>query len=524
MAIFIICAEISLVIIFFSLINWLVSKTFKQLMKIPLLANGTASAKTISRNIKGVLLLCCLLLCLSIVGVNGFLLYQGENLQQYTLLLIRRIPLGFWLNLGIASLQSLGVVILATLFTKLADKLLNIACIRAKNWEQSTADDQSIDAFFSSLNRIVTTGTWLLILIWCTKFFQVTETVIEYLLVLLRIYLIITIGLLVFKLVSVIIDSLDLLSLKYSSPDNLLRFYDRLRNLVPFLKRSVETTIYVLMATLVLEQIELIANLASWGPKIIKLIAVIFISHVFVELAYLGIEEFLLKNPNMTEIRRQRRLTIIPLLQSFTKYTIYFSAGIFILEIFTINPTPILAAAGLVGLAASLGAQNLINDVVSGFFILFENYYLVGDYIAAGNVEEREVEGFVEAIELRTTRVRHTNGQLQIIRNGEMGSIVNYSKNYIYAMVEVRLNYDVKLERVYKIVESIGQQLKADYPEVLEPTQVDGIEEFGEYYLLLGTRTKVKPGKKLQIERLFRKMLKDAFTREEIQIPIRPQE
>lgn len=524
MAILIILAEISLVILVFFLVNLLLCKAFKQLTKIPLFTNGIGDAKTLRRNIQGVLLLCSLLICASIVGVNSFLLYKGENLQEYTLLLISRIPLRFWLNLGIASLQTLVVVILVALFTRLVDHLLNIACVSAKNWEQSTADDQSIDAFFSSFNRIVNTGSWLLTLIWSTQFFQVSQTATEYLFILLRIYLIITLGSLIFKVVAVIIDSLDILSLKHKSPSNLLRFYDRLRNLVPFFKRCLEAVIYVSMATLVVDQIDLTANLAPWGTKIIKLIAIIFISHVFVELGYLAIEEFLLNNPKMSELQKQRRLTIIPLLQSFTKYTIYFGAGIFILQVFTIDPTPILAAAGFVGLAASLGAQNLINDIVSGFFILFENYYLVGDYIAAGNVEEREIEGFVEAIELRTTRVRHPNGQLQIIRNGEMGSIVNYSKKYIYAMVKVRLTYDVELERVYSIVELIGQQLKADYPDVLEPTQVDGIEDFGEYYLLLGTRTKVKPGKNLQIERLFRKMLMDAFNREGIQIPIRSQE
>ena len=524
MAILIILAEISLVILVFSLVNLLLSKTFKQLTKIPLFSNGIGNAKTLRRKIQGMLLLCCLLICVSIVGINGFLLYKGENLQQYTLLLISRIPLRFWLNLGIASFQSLVLIILVALLTRLADNLLNIACIRAKNWEQSTADDKSIDAFFSSFSRIVTTGSWLLTLIWSTQFFQVPETATEYLFILLRIYLIVTLGSLVFKVVAVIIDSLDILSFKHKSPDNLLRFYDRLRNLFPFFKRCLEAVIYVSMATLVVEQIELTANLAPWGTKVIKLITIIFISHVFVELAYLGIEEFLLKSPKMSELQKQRRLTIIPLLQSFTKYTIYFGAGIFILQVFSIDPTPILAAAGFVGLAASLGAQNLINDIVSGFFILFENYYLVGDYIAAGNVEEREIEGFVEAIELRTTRVRHPNGQLQIIRNGEMGSIVNYSKKYIYAMVKVRLTYDAQLEQVYNIIESIGQQLKLNYPEVLEPTQVDGIEDFGEYYLLLGTRTKVKPGKNLKIERLFRKMLMDAFNREGIQIPIRSQE
>lgn len=493
-------------------------------MKIPLIANEILSPQTIRRNIKRVLLLCCVLLCFSILGVNGFLFYKGENISQYTLSLIRRVPSRFWITIGIATLQSFGLIVLAALFTRLTDNLLIITCIRAKNWERSTADDESIEAFFTSLNRIVTTGIWLFTLIWCTQLFQVPETVTRYVSILVNIYLIVAVGFLILKIQAVIIDSLDILSLKYSSPDNLLRFYDRLRNVVPFLKHCVKAGIYTFMATLIVEQIDLIADLASWGPRIIQLIAIAFISHVLVELVDLVIEELLLKNQKITELEMQRRRTTIPLLQSFSKYMIYFTGGIFILETIGINSTPILATAGIFGLALSLGAQNLVNDIVSGFFILFENYYLVGDYVSAGNVEEREVEGFVESIELRTTRLRHPNGQLQIIRNGDMGSIVNYSKNYIYAMVEVRLDYEVELDQVYRIVELIGHELKADYPQVLEPTLVDGIEEFGEYYLLLGTRTKVKPGKNLQIERILRKMLKDAFSREGIKISGRPKE
>lgn len=521
MAFFIILAEISVVIVVFFLLNWLVNKTFKQLKNIPQLANGMLSIKTLKRNITGVLLLCCVLLCLSILGVNGFLLYKGENISEYTLSLIRRIPSGLWITIGIGTLQSFGLIILSALFTKIADNLLTIACIRAKNWERSTADDESIEAFFTSLKKIVSTGIWLFTFIWCTQLFQVPEVFTKYLFIVVKVYLILTIGFLTLKIEDVIIDTLDILSLKYSSPDNLLRFYDRLRNIIPFLKRCLTAAIYTFMATLIVEQIDLIANLAYWGPRIIQLIAIAFISHVCVELVNLAIEELLLKNKKLTELEMQRRQTTIPLLKSSSQYVIYFGAGIFVLETININPAPILATAGIFGLALSLGAQNLVNDVVSGFFILFENYYLVGDYISAGNIEEREVEGFVEAIELRTTRLRHPNGQLQIIRNGDMGSIVNYSKTYIYAMVEVRLSYEVELERVYKIVESIGQELNANYPEVLEPTQVDGIEEFGENYMLLGMRTKVKPGKKLTIERLLRKMLKDAFDREQIQINTR---
>ena len=387
MAIFIILGEISLVILVFFILNWLVNKAFNQLKKIPQVAKLNLSIKTLSRNIKGVLLLCCVLLCLSILGVNGFLLYKGENISEYTLSLIRRVPSGFWINIGIAILKSFGIVILAALLTKLADNLITKACIWAKNREQISADDQNLDTLFTSLNRNVTIGIWLLTLIWCTQILQLPKTAQEYLFIILRIYLIVSIGLLILKFMAVTTDSLDTLSLKYTGADNLLRFYDRLRKIVPFLKRSLAATIYVLMITLVIEQIESIANLASWGTRIIKLIAIMSVSYVLVELAYLGIEELLLNNQKITEADMQRRLTIIPLLQSSSRYTIYFGAGIFILEAFDINPAPILAAAGIFGLALSLGAQNLVNDIVSGFFILFENYYLVGDYIAAGSLD-----------------------------------------------------------------------------------------------------------------------------------------
>jgi hypothetical protein len=99
--------------------------------------------------------------------------------------------------------------------------------------------------------------------------------------------------------------------------------------------------------------------------------------------------------------------------------------------------------------------ETLINDIVCGFFILFENYYLVGDYIEAGKAEDKTVEGTVEAIELRTTRIRHPNGQLQIIRNGDIGSITNYSKQYIFAVVEVYVPYNSNLTHIYQVIEEI---------------------------------------------------------------------
>jgi len=518
MDLLIILAEVGLIIFVFFSVTWLVSKVFKLLLKNSVVKSEGRSVKTLRRNITGLLILTCSVLCILIVGANGFLIYRGENLQQYTLALINRIPSGFWVTLGIGSAQSIGTLILAAIALKFVRYWLKLANIRAQNIEQNTADDQSIDTFFDNLNKIVTTGIWLWAVIWCSKFLKAPVVVIEYLYIILRIYLIIAVGLLVPKALTAIIDSLDALSIRYSSSDNLLRFYDRLQHLIPFLKRCLEFVIYICVATLVIQQVQLIANVAAFGPRIIKIIGIIFISRVLFEVVYLLVEEVLFKEQNLTEIQRSRRLTLVPLIRSFLQYLVYFGATVSILYTLDINPTPILAGAGILGVAVGFGAQTLINDIVCGFFILFENYYLVGDYIQAGKAEEKVVEGIVEAIELRTTRVRHPNGQLQIIRNGDIGSITNYSKQYIFAVVEVSVPYESNLAHVYKVIESVGEQLKANDPDVLEATQVDGVESLGEANLLLRTSTKVKPGKHLQIQRLLRKIFTDALVREGITI------
>ncbi len=519
MNIFIIAAEVSLIIFIFLFINWLVSKAFKVFIKSSILRSDDRSIKKLRRNITGLLLLACLVSSILIVGANGYLLYRGENLQEYTLTIIRRIPSGFWIDIGIGIAKSVSTLIVAAIALKFVNYWLKVASIRAKNLEKNTADDKSIDAFFNALNQRVTGGIWLWAAILCAEFLKLPSVVSQYLYIGLRIYLIIAVGLLILKAVAVVVDSLDALSIRYSSPDNLLRFYDRLRHLIPFLKRCLEFVIYVCMATLVIQQVQLIANVAVFGQRIIKIIAIIFVSRALFEVIYLFVEEVLFKNQNLTEIQRSRRLTLVPLFRSFLQYLIYFGAIVSILYTLEIDPTPILAGAGIVGIAVGLGAQTLINDIVCGFFILFENYYLVGDYIEAGKAEDRVVEGIVEAIELRTTRVRHPNGQLQIIQNGNIGSITNYSKQYIFAVVEVGVPYDSNLTQVYKVIEEVGQQLKADYPDVLESTQVDGVESLGESNLLLRTLTKVKPGKHLQIQRILRKIFTDALMREAIVIP-----
>lgn len=518
MNILIILGEVIFLIVIFSLFNLLIGLIFKQFAKLSWLQGRTENITFMRRSISRLLILISVLLCLALIGVNGMVIYRGGNIQEFQLNLIRSLPTEFWINIFTASLKSVSLLMLVKLSIPPLNSGMDWVCNYAKKADQIKANDESIEAFFRVLKRIIIHSVWISSIIICAKFLYLPEVVPKYLYISLKIYITVTVGLLIVKAVATIVDTLDALSLKYSSSNNLLRLYERLRHLIPLFKKCLEYVLYVGIVNLVVPEIEFIAWISTYTPRIVQIIGVYFISNVLIEVIYFILDEFYLKTANANDSQQQKRLTLIPLIRSFARYFVYFTGGVTILKLIGIDPAPILAGAGIVGIAVGFGAQNLINDIVCGFLILFENYYLVGDYVEVGKVEERNIEGIVEAIELRTTQVRHPDGQLQIVRNGDIGSIINFSKQYIYARVEVSVSYHSNLDHVYRVVEKVGQQLKMDEQDVLEPTRVAGIENFDENHLLLLTLTKVKPGKHLHIQRVLRKILKDNFSQEEIEI------
>lgn len=503
-------AQVVFLIVVFTGLNWLIRILFK-LLTTTWFKGQTQKLLTLRQNINLLCLLTCVGFCLLLVSINSVLIYQGKNVQEFQLNLIRSIPSEFWLGSVTAISKCIILLLLVKYCLPFLNQWLNRASTFTKNYDRITANDEAVEAFFTYLKKTLTNSIWIFAGILCTQFLYLPDVVPKYLYIALKSYVAIAIGQLVIKTLTALIDTLDALSIQYSNPDNLLRYYERFRHLVPALKKCVAYILYVGIAALIIQEIDFIAWIASYADDIIGIITIYFTCGVLIELTNVVLEDLVLSTEHLTDLQRQRRLTIIPLLKSVLKYAIYFSAALIILKIFNIDPTPLLAGAGLVGIVIGFGAQNLINDIVCGFFVLFENYYLVGDYIEAGKMEERPVEGIVEAIELRTTHIRHPDGQLQIIRNGEIGSIINYSKQYTYAKVEVPVTDLANLEQVYSIIETVGQQLKTDCLDVLETTQVDGLETLGRDNLVLRTRTKVKPGKHLDTQRLLRRKLTQAF-------------
>lgn len=294
----------------------------------------------------------------------------------------------------------------------------------------------------------------------------------------------------------------------------MLRHYDSFRHLVPLLRKTIEYVLIVFVVSLAVEQVEWAASFAKWGPVLIRVIGIIFLSRVIVEIVNLLIQEFMIKRAKLEPEQRKRRQTIVPLIESILKYVIYFNAAFLIIKQFGIDPTPFFAGAGIIGLAVGLGAQNLVNDMVSGFFILFEDYYLVGDFIKAIGAE-----GTVERIDLRTTRIRDPSGRLHILRNGQIDQIVNYSKSYTFAVVDVGIAYESDVDKAFECLTNCGELLRERNKDVLEPTTVCGLDAFAESELTVRTITKVKPGTHLSVERQLRKMIKQAFDRDGIEIP-----
>lgn len=507
-------ASVAGIIVSFILIKILLDGLFQLSIRIlsdTWFRHHTSKIMSLRKHAPIVLLVTCIVLCVLLVAVNGILIYQDKDVLDFYLDLLDSIPRQFWISLAIALFKCISLLLLIKLSLPYVLKALDRASIIAQNSDQITADNEKIQIFFSKLKKVLINGIWLLTLVICTNFLYAPDIILQSLTIALKAYLAISLGRLIIKLLLVLIDTLDALSLQYSSADNVLRYYEHFHHLIPALKKALEYSLYVAIATLVIQDIDSIAWMTAYSHEIIQIISLYFLCGVFIEISDIILEDLVFKTDHLTDLQRKRRLTIIPLFKSILKYVTYFVGGVIVLHLLGINPTPILAGAGIVGLTVGFGAQNLINDIVCGFFILFENYYLVGDYIEAGKEEERIVEGEVEAIELRTTHIRHPDGQLQIIRNGDIGPIVNYSKHYTYAKVDVPVPLGLELEQVYQLINRVSAQVQNECLDVLERTQIEGLESLDSDNLVIRTITKVKPGKHLHVPRLLRSKLKIAL-------------
>ena len=178
---------------------------------------------------------------------------------------------------------------------------------------------------------------------------------------------------------------------------------------------------------------------------------------------------------------------------------------------------PIIAAAGVVGLAVGFGAQNLVADVISGFFLLLEDQVRVGDV-----VQLNDKSGLVEKITLRMTILRDAAGSVHYVRNGKIDVVTNMTKEYSYAVFDIGIAYSEDTDRVCAVFEAIGEQLQQDpafKDDILLPVEVIGVDKFADSAVIIKARIKTRPSKQWRVGREFNRRLKKKFDEQGIDIP-----
>ena len=218
-----------------------------------------------------------------------------------------------------------------------------------------------------------------------------------------------------------------------------------------------------------------------------------------------------------SERSSQRTRTLGNVLGSIASIVIYTIAVLMALGEFDVNLGPLIASAGIVGIALGFGAQSLVKDFLSGIFMLIEDQYGVGDVIDVG-----DAAGVVEAVNLRTTQIRDVHGTLWHVPNGEIRRVANKSQEWARTVLDIEVAYDTDIAKAMEVIKRVADEVWEEAPDnatILEEPEIWGVEAFGASAIAIRLAMKVEPAEQWATARLVRGRLKEAFDAEDIEIP-----
>lgn len=253
------------------------------------------------------------------------------------------------------------------------------------------------------------------------------------------------------------------------------------------------------------------------AKPILHIIAVIVLGYLVLKLIDSALKRLRLIIPpsDLFGVARveQRAETLRHIVRSATKVILTVVVLLLVADELDFNIQPLLATAGIVGIAIGFGAQNLVKDVMSGFFILFEDQYDVGDVIKIG-----EFSGVVERLTLRATVLRNLEGQVHVVPNGNIQNVTVMTKEWARAVLDVILRHEEDLEKVFDALQRVGSRLALDWPDrVLEQPSILGVEKLDDSGVTIRCIVKTPPFKQADVLREWRRRVKDEFDRVGIQ-------
>ncbi|MGC9373631.1 MAG: mechanosensitive ion channel family protein [Bacteroidales bacterium] len=258
------------------------------------------------------------------------------------------------------------------------------------------------------------------------------------------------------------------------------------------------------------------------GPSILILIVLLFIIFKFLNIFIRRLNKILIhratKSESLDTQEASKRInTLLNILKGLGKIIIWAIFLMIIFKKFNIDIGPILASAGILGLAVGFGAQELVRDFISGFFILLENQVRAGDVAIINGTG-----GLVEKIELRTITLRDFSGVVHVIQNGKINSLANMTKEWSAIVFDIGVAYKEDVDEVIKVMQEVGDKMlkDPDYTDkIKEPLEIFGLDKFDDSAIVIKARLKTNPGEQWSLGREYRRRLKKAFDEKGIEIP-----
>lgn len=250
--------------------------------------------------------------------------------------------------------------------------------------------------------------------------------------------------------------------------------------------------------------------------KILKIIfdilKILIITFISLKIGYLLIDRFyIIHEKSKIQFPEKKVKTLSSLSKNIVRYVIYFVAAASILKIFNIEMSSIIAVAGIGSLAIGFGAQNLVKDIITGFFIIFEDQFGVGDYVTVNNFS-----GTVEEIGLRISKIRDFSGDLHIIPNGEIKTVTNHTRGGMRALVNVGVPYEEDVDKIVDVLKDICEDIKKSRNDVIDGPTILGITDFQDSQILITIIAKTEPMHQWEVERDIRYRIKKVFDEKNI--------
>ncbi len=250
------------------------------------------------------------------------------------------------------------------------------------------------------------------------------------------------------------------------------------------------------------------------GYKGARIVAIIIVAAVVGRLSGLVVDR-LFHPPDGSQkfLEEKRARTLSALLKTIVRYTLYFLAAILILQEFSIDTTSIIAGAGVIGLALGVGAQGLVKDFITGFFIILEDQFAVGDYIVSDTMA-----GTVEELTFRVTKLRDASGVLHIIPNSAISRVSNYTRGPMQAVINIPVAYEADIDKVIALLGEASREI-ARMPEVQDGPKVIGVVDLRPGEVIVRVVAKTVPLEQVKVETAFRHKAKVLFEQAKIPAP-----